>query len=104
MMKYNEELAKAGVMSAGKRTVIDGPFPGLRELIAGFWMFQVKPLRIFSVHELDLPMCGHNGASTQSDRRRSAKGGDHFTQRRSDPDLGARRRAFLLCASEPSSR
>jgi len=36
MMKYNEELAKAGVMSAGKRTVIDGPFPELRELIAGF--------------------------------------------------------------------
>ena len=121
MMKYNEELTKAGVLLAGeglqpsskgtrvkffagKPTVIDDPFPELRELIAGFWMFQVKPLRIFSVHELDLPMCGHNGASTQSDRRRSAKGGDHFTQRRSDPDLGARRRAFLLCASEPSSR
>ena len=42
MMKYNEELAKAGVMSAGKRTVIDGPFPELRELIAGFWIFQVN--------------------------------------------------------------
>jgi len=58
MMKYNEELTKAGVLlageglqpsskgtrvkfSAGKRTVIDGPFPELRELIAGFWMFQV---------------------------------------------------------------
>jgi hypothetical protein len=56
MMKYNEELTKAGVLvageglqpsskgtrvkfSAGKRTVIDGPFPELRELIAGFWMF-----------------------------------------------------------------
>ena len=59
MMKYNEELTKAGVLlageglqpsskgtrvkfSAGKRTVIDGPFPELRELIAGFWMFQVN--------------------------------------------------------------
>ena len=59
MMKYNEELTKAGVLlageglqpsskgtrvkfSAGKRTVIDGPFPELRELIAGFWMFQVE--------------------------------------------------------------
>jgi len=58
MMKYNGELTKAGVLlageglqpsskgtrvkfSAGKRTVIDGPFPELRELIAGFWMFQV---------------------------------------------------------------
>jgi hypothetical protein len=59
MMKYNEELTKAGVLlageglqpsskgtrvkfSAGKQTVIDGPFPELRELIAGFWMFQVN--------------------------------------------------------------
>ena len=59
VMKYNEELTKAGVLlageglqpsskgtrvkySAGKRTVIDGPFPELRELIAGFWMFQVN--------------------------------------------------------------
>ena len=59
MMKYNEELTKAGVLlageglqpsskgtrvkfSAGKRTVIDGPFLELRELIAGFWMFQVN--------------------------------------------------------------
>jgi hypothetical protein len=59
MGKYNEELVKAGVMLAGeglhpsskgarvkfsgdKRTVIDGPFTETRELIAGFWMFQVK--------------------------------------------------------------
>lgn len=59
MGKYNEELAKAGVMLAGeglhpsskgarvrfsgdKRTVIDGPFTETKELIAGFWMFQVK--------------------------------------------------------------
>jgi hypothetical protein len=59
MGKYNEELAKAGVLLAGeglhpsskgarvrfsgdKRTVIDGPFPETKELIAGFWMFQVK--------------------------------------------------------------
>jgi hypothetical protein len=61
MMKYNEELAKAGVMLAGeglqpsskgarvrfsgdKRTVIDGPFAETKELVAGFWMFQVKSL------------------------------------------------------------
>lgn len=59
MGKYNEELVKAGVMLAGeglhpsskgarvkfsgdKRTVTDGPFTETRELIAGFWMFQVK--------------------------------------------------------------
>jgi hypothetical protein len=61
MTKYNEELAKAGVMLAGegltpsskgarvrfsgdKRTVIDGPFSESKELVAGFWMLQVKSL------------------------------------------------------------
>jgi hypothetical protein len=59
MGKYNEELAKAGVMLAGeglqssskgarirfsgsKRTVIDGPFTETKELVAGFWLWQVK--------------------------------------------------------------
>jgi hypothetical protein len=59
MGKYNEELVKAGVMLAGeglqpsskgarvkfsgsKRTVIDGPFSEANELIAGFWILQVK--------------------------------------------------------------
>ena len=59
MGKYNEELVKAGIMLAGdglhpsskgvrvrfsgaKRTVIDGPFAETKELIAGFWMWQVK--------------------------------------------------------------
>jgi len=59
MGKYNEELAKAGVMlageglqptskgarvrfSGGKRTVIDGPFTESKELIAGFWILQAK--------------------------------------------------------------
>jgi len=59
MGKFNEELAKAGVMLAGeglqpsskgarvrfsgdKRTVIDGPFAETKELIAGFWIWQVK--------------------------------------------------------------
>ena len=61
MGKYNEELVKAGVMLAGeglqasskgarvrfsgsKRTVVDGPFPEAKELIAGYWLFQVKSL------------------------------------------------------------
>src|SRR5438105_9912520 len=59
MGKYNEELLKAGVLlelsglqpsskgarvrfSGGKRTVIDGPFTEAKELIAGFWLIQVK--------------------------------------------------------------
>ena len=59
MGNYNEQLIKAGVMIAGeglmssakgarvrfsgnKRTVIDGPFAETKELIAGFWIFQVK--------------------------------------------------------------
>jgi hypothetical protein len=60
MGKYNEELVKAGVMLAGeglqasskgarirfegpsKRTVIDGPFTETKELVAGFWLWQVK--------------------------------------------------------------
>jgi hypothetical protein len=59
MGRFNEELVKAGVMMAGeglhpsskgarvrfsgeKRTVIDGPFAETKELIAGFWIFNVK--------------------------------------------------------------
>ncbi|HEX2933511.1 MAG TPA: YciI family protein, partial [Candidatus Binatia bacterium] len=59
MGKYNEELAKAGILRAAeglqpsskgarvrfsgkKRTVIDGPFAETKELIAGFWIWEVK--------------------------------------------------------------
>lgn len=62
MGKYNEELAKAGVMLAGeglhpsskgarvrfsgsKRSVTDGPFAETRELVAGFWIFKVNSLK-----------------------------------------------------------
>ncbi len=61
MGNYNEELVKAGVMlageglqpsskgarvkfSGGKRTVTDGPFTETKELIAGFWLWQVRSL------------------------------------------------------------
>src|SRR5204862_1179514 len=61
MGKFNEELVKAGIMLAGEglqpsskgarvrfsgsqRTVIDGPFAETKELIAGFWLWQVKSL------------------------------------------------------------
>jgi hypothetical protein len=60
MMKFNEELVKAGIMlageglhpsskgakvkfsSEGKRTVIDGPFTEAKEMVAGFWLWQVS--------------------------------------------------------------
>src|SRR6266851_1233070 len=61
MGKFNEELVKAGIMLAGdglqpssqgkrvrfsgeKRTVIDGPFSETKELIAGFWLWQVRSM------------------------------------------------------------
>lgn len=61
MGKFNEELVKAGIMlaaeglhasskgarvkfSGGKRTVIDGPFTETKELVAGFWLWQVKSM------------------------------------------------------------
>ncbi len=61
MGKFNEELVKAGVMlagdglhpsskgkrirfSGGKKTVIDGPFAETKELVAGYWMWQVKSI------------------------------------------------------------
>ena len=59
MQKYNEELVRAGAMlsgeelhpsargkriqySGGKRTVVDGPFSETKELVAGFWILQMK--------------------------------------------------------------
>lgn len=61
MMKYNEELVKAGIMLAGdglqpsskgvrvqfsgpKRTVVDGPFAETKELVAGYWIWEVASL------------------------------------------------------------
>jgi len=61
MGKYNEELVKAGIMLAGeglhpsvkgkriqfsgsKRTVVDGPFTETKELVAGFWLWQVRSI------------------------------------------------------------
>ncbi len=80
MAKYHEELIKAGVLLAGeqlhpsakgalmrfagdKRTVIDGPFTEAKELVAGFWLWQVKSMEEaiewlkrapFDQHELEI--------------------------------------------------
>jgi hypothetical protein len=63
MVKYNQEQAKAGVLldaaglypsskgarvrfaASGKKTVIDGPFTESKELVAGYWLIQVKSLQ-----------------------------------------------------------
>ena len=62
MMAYNEELVKAGIMLGGdglkpssegvrvhfsgkKRTVVDGPFVETKELVAGYWLWQVESLQ-----------------------------------------------------------
>ena len=80
MGKFNEELVKAGVMlagdglhpsrkgkrvrfSGGKQTVIDGPFAETKELIAGFWIWQVKSMdeALEWVRRCPDPSPGENG-------------------------------------------
>ncbi len=79
MTKYNEELVKAGVLLAGeglhpsskgkrvqfsgsKRTVVDGPFSETKELVAGFWLWQVKSIEeaVEWVRRCPDPMPGEN--------------------------------------------
>jgi hypothetical protein len=78
MGKFNEELVNAGVMlageglhpsskgkrllfSGGKKTVIDGPFAETKELVAGFWLWQVKSIEeaVEWARRCPNPMPGH---------------------------------------------
>jgi hypothetical protein len=80
MGKYNEELVKAGIMvggdglhpsskgkrvvfTGGKRTVVDGPFAEAKELVAGYWIWQVKSMdeAIEWVRRCPDPMPGEEG-------------------------------------------
>ncbi|MEU8248419.1 YciI family protein [Nonomuraea sp. NPDC048916] len=79
MMEYNESLVKAGVLLAaeglypsshgariayksGKATVLDGPFTEAKELIAGFWLIQVKSREEALEWAMRLPVpCDHDG-------------------------------------------
>jgi hypothetical protein len=80
MGKYNEELVKAGVMlageglhpsskgkrvlfSGGKQRIVDGPFAETKELIAGFWLWQVKDMEeaLEWVRRCPDPMPGQEG-------------------------------------------
>jgi len=75
MGKFNEELIKAGVLlagdglhpssrgkrvllSGGKKTVVDGPFTDIKELVAGFWIWQVKTMEEAWVRRVPDPMPG----------------------------------------------
>jgi hypothetical protein len=80
MGKFNEELVKAGIMLAGdglkpsskgkrvrfstdgKRTVIDGPFAETKELVAGYWIWQVKSMEeaVEWVRRCPAPMPGED--------------------------------------------
>jgi hypothetical protein len=80
MGKYNEELVKAGIMlagdglhpsskgkrlrfAAGKKTVVDGPFAEAKELIAGYWIWQVKSMEeaVEWARRCPAPMPGEEG-------------------------------------------
>ena len=84
MMKFNEELVKAGIMTAGdglkpssagkrvafdgaNRTVIDGPFAATRELVAGYWIWEVRDMdeAVEWVKRCPNPMPGPDRKSTR---------------------------------------
>jgi hypothetical protein len=93
MGKYNEELVKAGVMLAadglqssakgarvrfgvdGKKTVIDGPFPETKELIAGYWIWQVKS-KAEALEWLKRCPHPHPGAETEIELRQIFEAAD----------------------------
>ena len=98
MAKFNEELVEAGVMLAGEglqpsskgarvrfsgstRTVIDGPFAETKELIAGFWLWQVKSKEeaIEWVKRCPNPMPGENSEIEIRQVFEAEDFGDEFT-------------------------
>ncbi len=85
MGKYNEELMKAGVLldltglqasskgarvqfSGGKRTLVDGPFAETKELIAGYWLIQVKSKEEAIAWAMKAP-CPHENGEGQIEIR-----------------------------------
>lgn len=85
MGKFNEELIKAGVMldaaglkasskgarvrfSGEKRTVVDGPFTETKELIAGYWLWQVRSLEE-AIEWVKRCPCPHPGEATEVEIR-----------------------------------
>ena len=98
MGNFNDELVKAGVMVAGeglhpsskgarvkfsgeKRTVIDGPFTEVKELIAGFWIWQVKSMEeaLEWARRCPDPMPGEESALEIRPVYEAADFGENFT-------------------------
>lgn len=116
MVKYNEELASAGILiraeglqpsskgarvrfSGDKRTVIDGPFAATRELVAGYWLWQVKSKEeaIEWVKRCPNPMPGNEAEIEIRQIYENEDLGEEFT-----PEL--REREERLSARLPSKR
>ena len=117
MGKYNEELVKAGVMLAGEglhpsskgvrvrfdgpsRTVVDGPFAETKELVAGFWIWQVSSLEeaIEWVKRCPNPMTGPSEIEIRQVFT-SEDFGEEFT-----PELRAREDALREQLGTPEER
>jgi hypothetical protein len=111
MGRYNEELVNAGVMQAGeglhpsskgvrvrfagdKRIVTDGPFPETKELIAGYWIFNVKSLEeaIEWVKKAPNPMPGSEGVIEIRQIFEAEDFGEEFTQELRDQEERLRAR------------
>jgi hypothetical protein len=109
MGRYNEELVKAGIMLAGeglhpsskgkrvrfaggKQAVLDGPFAETRELIAGFWLWQVKSMdeAVEWVRRCPDPMPGEESAIEIRRVFEAADFGEELT-----PDLRAQEERLL---------
>lgn len=118
MGRFNEELVKAGVMlageglqpsakgarvlfSGGKRTVVDGPFPETKELIAGYWLWQVrsKEEAIEWVKRCPHPMPGENAAIEIRQVYEAADFGAEFTPELREQEERIRAQADKLAQS-----
>lgn len=117
MGKYNEELVNAGIMLSGEglqpsskgarvhfsgdqRTVIDGPFPETKELIAGFWIWQLKSKEeaIEWVKRCPNPMPGHEAEIEIRQLFESEDFGEEFT-----PELREQEERMRVMAAQLSN-
>ena len=116
MGRFNEQLVKAGVMLSGeglqpsskgarvrfpatgsKRTVVDGPFTETKELVAGFWMWQVKSKEeaIEWVKRCPHPMPGEDAEIEIRQVFEAADFGEEFTPELREQEERVRERATL---------
>src|SRR5262249_24098851 len=111
MGKFNEELAQAGVLLSGEglqpsskgarirfsgsnRTVIDGPFAETKELIAGFWMIQVKSKQE-AIEWMKRCPCPHEGPGESEIEIRQVFELDDFPSEVLTPEAKAREKALF---------